>query len=88
MPKEAIAVFQKAIDLENPADDQLWYFPTIAAAYAQDGRMDEARKIVKTLLARKPNYSISESVARSFPYQTQELVDKYVDAASAAGLPK
>ena len=27
MPKEAIEVFQKAIDLENPADDQLWYFP-------------------------------------------------------------
>jgi adenylate cyclase len=88
MPKEAIAVFQKAIDLENPADDQLWYFPTIAAAYAQEGRMDEARKIVETLLARKPNYSILDSVARSFPYQTQELVDKYVNAASAVGLPK
>ena len=34
MPKEAIEVFQKAIDLESPAEDQLWYFPTIAAAYA------------------------------------------------------
>ncbi len=90
MPKEAIAVFQKAIDFENPADDQLWYFPTIAAAYAHPevGRMDEAREIVKTLLSRKPSYSISESVARSFPYKTQELVDKYVDAASAVGLPK
>jgi hypothetical protein len=50
MPKEAIEVFQKAIDLENPADDQLWYFPTIAAAYADPavGQPDDARKIVKT----------------------------------------
>jgi TolB-like protein/class 3 adenylate cyclase/Tfp pilus assembly protein PilF len=90
MPKEAIEVFQKAIDLENPADDQLWYFPTIAAAYADPavGRTDDARKIVKTLLARKPNYSASESVARSFPYKSKALVDKYMNAARAVGLPE
>ena len=90
MPKEAIEVFQKAIDLENPADDQLWYFPTIAAAYADPavGRMDDARKIVKTLLTRKPHYSISDSVSRSFPYRTQKLVDRYVNAARRVGLPE
>ena len=89
MPKEAIEVFQKAIDLENPADDQLWYFPTIAAAYADPavGRMDDARKIVKTLLSRKPQYSTSNSVSRSFPYRTQEQVDRYVNAARSLGLP-
>jgi tetratricopeptide (TPR) repeat protein len=88
MSKEGLEVFQRAIDLENPGDDQLWYFPTIAIAYAKLGQMDEAHKIVQTLLARKPHYSISDSVARSFPYKTKELVDKYVDAARRVGLPE
>ena len=89
MPKEAIEVFQNAIDLENPADDQLWDFPTRAAAYADPavGRPDDARKIVKTLLSRKPGYSISDTVSRSFPYKTKELVDRYVNAARSVGLP-
>ena len=47
MPKEAIETFERAVDLRNPQDDQLWYFPTLAAAYAQLGRMDDARKIVE-----------------------------------------
>jgi TolB-like protein/class 3 adenylate cyclase/Tfp pilus assembly protein PilF len=90
MPKEAIEVFQKAIDLQNPADDQLWYFPTIAAAYADPavGRPDDARKIVKTLLSRKPKYSTFESVSRAFPYKTKELADRYVSAARSVGLPE
>ena len=90
MPKEAIEVFQKAIDLQNPADDQLWYFPTIAAAYADPavGRPDDARKIVKTLLSRKPKYSTFESVSRAFPYKTKELTDRYVNAARSVGLPE
>jgi adenylate cyclase len=89
MPKRAIEVFQKAIDLQNPADDQLWYFPTIAAAYADPavGQPDEARKIVKTLLSRKPKYSTFESVSRAFPYKTKELTDRYVNAARSVGLP-
>ena len=62
MPKEAIEIFEQAIDLQNPDEEQLWYLPTIAAAYAHPtvGRMDDARKIVKTLLSRKPDFSISE----------------------------
>jgi adenylate cyclase len=90
MPKEAIEVFQKAIDLQSPGDDQLWYFPTIAAAYANPavGRMEDARKIVQTLLSRKPHYSISDSVSRSFPYKTKALVDRYVNAARGVGLPE
>lgn len=90
MPKEAIEAFQKAIDLQNPADDQLWYFPTIAAAYADPavGRPDDARKIVKTLLSRKPKYSTFESVSRAFPYKTKELTDRYVNAARSVGLPE
>ena len=90
MPKEAIEVFQKTIDLRNPADDQLWYFPAIAAAYADAavGRPDDARKVVQTLLSRKPGYSVSNSVSRSFPYRTKELTDRYVTAARGVGLPE
>ncbi len=90
MPKEAIEVFQKAIDLQNPTDDQLWYFPTIAAAYADAavGQPDDARKVVETLLSRKPGYSISASVSRAFPYKSRELADRYVSAARSVGLPE
>ena len=89
MPKEAIEVFEQAIDLQNPSEDQLWYFPTIAAAYAHPtvGRMDDAHKIVKTLLSRKPEFSTSEFVSRLLPYKTKELLDRYVNAVRRAGLP-
>ena len=87
--KKAIEIFEQAIDLQNPGDDQLWYFPTIAAAYAHPtvGRMDDARKIVKTLLSRKPEFSISEFVSRLLPYKTKELLDRYLNAVRRAGLP-
>jgi adenylate cyclase len=88
MPKEAVEIFERAVDLRNPQDDQLWYFPTLAVAYTQLGRMDDARKTVETLLSRRPNYSTSEVVSRAFPYKTKELTDKYVNAVRRAGLPE
>jgi len=90
MPKEAVEIFEQAIDLQNPDEDGLWYFPFIAAAYAHPtvGRMDDARKIVKTLLSRKPEYSISEALAHAYPYRTKELIGRFVDAARRAGLPE
>ena len=89
MPKEAIETLEQAIDLQNPNDDQLWYLPTLAAAYAHPavGRMDDARKIVKTFLSRKPEFSTSKAVSR-YPYKTKELLDRYVDALRRAGLPE
>jgi hypothetical protein len=32
----------EAIDLKNPDEEQVWYLPTIVAAYAEVGRMDDA----------------------------------------------
>jgi adenylate cyclase len=89
MPKEAIEILEQALDLQNPDEDQLWYFPTLAAAYANPtvGRMDDARKIVKTILSREPEFSISKKVAR-YPYKTKELTDRYVNAVRRAGLPE
>jgi len=89
MPQKAIEIFEQAMDLQNPDEEQLWYFPTIAAAYAHPtvGRMDDARKIVKTFLSRKPGFSTSKAVAR-YPYKTKELLDRYVNAVRRAGLPE
>ena len=89
MPKEAIEILEQAIDLQNPDDEQLWYLPALAAAYANPavGRMDDARKIVETILLRKPEFSTSKAVSR-FPYKTKELVDRYVNAVRRAGLPE
>ena len=89
MPQKAIEIFEKVIDLQNPDDDGLWYFPFIAAAYADPtvGRMDDAREIVKTLLSRKPEFSISEALSHAYPYKAKELVDRFVNAARRAGVP-
>jgi hypothetical protein len=62
--------------------------PHVGRRATEHYRTDDAGKIVKTLLSRKPNYSISESVARSFPYKSQALVDKYMNAVRAVGLPE
>jgi TolB-like protein/class 3 adenylate cyclase/Tfp pilus assembly protein PilF len=89
MPLKAIEILEQAIDLQNPDEYQLWYFPTLAAAYAHPtvNRMDDAAKIVKTFLSRKPEFSTSKAVSR-YPYKTKGLVDRYVNALRRAGLPE
>jgi TolB-like protein/class 3 adenylate cyclase/Tfp pilus assembly protein PilF len=87
LPEEAIKIFEQAIDLKNPDEEQLWYLPTIAAAYAEVGRMDDADKVVKTVLSRDPNFSIAKKVSR-YPYKTKELVERYANALRRAGLPE
>ena len=73
---------------EPPIKDQLWYLPTLAAAYADSvGRMDDAHKIVKGILSLQPEFSIAEVASRN-PYKTKELVDRYVNALRRAGLPE
>jgi hypothetical protein len=47
--------------------------------------MDDARKIVKTLLSCKPEFSTSEFVSRLLPYK---LLDRYLNAVRQAGLPE
>jgi adenylate/guanylate cyclase family protein len=89
MPKEAIAILKPEIDVKNPDDDQLWFFPTLAASYANPivGRMDDAHRIVRTLLSHKPAFSISKNVSE-LPYKTDEQRDRYVNALRRAGLPE
>ena len=87
MPKEAIEIFEQAIDLKNPDEEQLWYLPTIAAAYAEVGRMDDAHELVRTILSRQPDFSIAKKVSR-YPYKTKELANRYANALRRAGLPE
>ena len=87
VPEEAIKIFEQAIDLKNSDEEQLWYLPTIAAAYAEVGRMDDAHEVVKTILSREPDFSISKKVSR-YPYKTKELADRYANALRRAGLPE
>ena len=87
MPEEAIKVFEQAIDLKNPDEEQLWYLPTIAAAYAEVGRMEDAHEVVRTILSREPDFSIAKKVSR-YPYKTKELADRYANALLRAGLPE
>lgn len=88
MPQEAIGILEQVID-RDPNKEQLWVLPTLAAAYAHPtvGRMDDARKIVKTILSLEPEFSISEVVSRA-PYKTKEQIDRYVNALRRAGLPE
>ena len=86
MPREAIETLEPVID-EPPIKDQLWYLPTLAAAYAEVGRMDDAHKIVKGILSLQPEFSIAEVASRN-PYKTKELVDRYMNALRLAGLPE
>ena len=87
MPEEAIKVFEQATDLKNPDEEQLWYLPTIAAAYAEVGRMDDAHQVMRTILSREPDFSIAKKAAR-YPYKTKELADRYANALLRAGLPE
>ena len=49
--------------------------------------MDDARKVVKTILSLKPKFSISETVSQ-YPYKTKEQIDRYVNALRRTGLPE
>jgi len=56
-----------------------------AAAYAKMGRIDEARRVVKSLLALDAKYSLKRAVGRH-PYRNAADRDKLVTALMQAGL--
>src|SRR5262249_45007307 len=55
------------------------------ASLAQAGRIDEARSSLAILLREQPELSI-EWVRANVPYQTPQLLERYVDALRKAGL--
>ena len=93
-PQKAIEILEGVVDLQEPKEEQLWVYPFLAAAYADPsvGRMDDARKVVDTLLSTDKQlsnkaFSISDELSRA-PYKIKEQADRYVTALRRAGLPE
>jgi TolB-like protein/tetratricopeptide (TPR) repeat protein len=57
----------------------------LCASLAQAGRIDEARSSLATLLREQPELSI-EWVKANVPYQTPQLMERYVQGLHKAGL--
>src|SRR5439155_18330862 len=55
------------------------------ASLAQAGRIDEARTYLATVRREQPQLSI-EWIRASVPYQTQELMERFLDGMRKAGL--
>jgi len=55
------------------------------ASLAQAGRIDEARLFLETVRREQPAISI-EWIRASVPYQTPELLERYLDGMRKAGL--
>ena len=57
------------------------------ASLAQIGRADEARSLLAALRREHPELSI-EWIRTSVPYQTPELMERFLDGMRKAGLDK
>jgi hypothetical protein len=55
------------------------------ASLAQAGRVDEARLFLETVRCEQPRISI-EWIKASVPYQTPELMERYLEGMRKAGL--
>jgi hypothetical protein len=55
------------------------------ASLAQLGRIDEARSFLATVRREQPRISI-EWIRASVPYQTPELMERYLEGMRKAGL--
>ena len=86
MPKEAIEVLERAIDRQDPTEDQLWVLPSLAAAYAEVGQIDRAHEMSDTIRKLAPDFS-SNARADEEPYQPKDR-ERYVNALIRAGLPE
>ena len=58
------------------------------AAYAQAGRLDEARRAVADLLADEPEMRLSRLNAMRGPWRRSDDFDRFVDGLRLAGLPE
>ena len=82
--EEAIANFKKALNL---APNDMLTYATIAVAYIEAGREDEARAAVAEVIRINPKFSLLEA-AKILSYKNQADNDMYIDALRKAGLPE
>jgi hypothetical protein len=55
------------------------------ASLAQSGRIDEAREFLKLVRGEQPQLSL-DWIKASVPYQTPELMERFLDGMRKAGL--
>src|SRR5262245_10683869 len=61
---------------------------SLAAAYAQLGRMEEARTAAAGVLRLQPNYTISGTSRRLFAFKDPKDAKHFFDGLRKAGLPE
>ena len=79
---EAISELKKAVAY---SPDELGAHVTLASAYAEAGRLEEARVEAAEVMRILPTFSI-ESHARVSPFKKQEHLDRLVESLRKAGL--
>jgi len=79
---EAISELKKAVAY---SPDELLAHVTLASAYAEADRLEEARAEAAEVIRILPTFSI-ESQARVSPYKKQEHINRLVDSLRKAGL--
>ena len=83
--------YEKAIEVSKKALHQdpsiIGGFVTLACAYAQLGRKEDARHYVDELVAYIPRYSL-RALRKNPMFVDPELIDKLVESMRLAGLPE
>ena len=83
--------YEEAIEqLKTERDDPRGYFAaeTLAMAYAELGRLDEARLALESLLKRSPNLNVEYFRVLYQHFRREEDLGLYLDALRKAGMPE
>jgi adenylate cyclase len=79
---EAIAAFQRGLE-QHPNSERLRIW--LAAAYAQAGKIDEAKWEAEQLLVDDPEFSVGR-IERVFPFSDPKDLEHFLDGLRKAGL--
>jgi len=80
--KEAIAAFRQGLST-NPDSERLRVW--LAAAYALDGQLDQAKWEAEQVLAENPGFSF-ERLASAFPFKDRSDLERFLQGMRLAGL--
>ena len=81
--------YEEAIEyLEKAQEGGVEYFPFLAAAYAELGRLDEAKAIVKRIQDNFPAISLAGVRSAYTYYQRPEDLEHHLESVRKAGVPE
>jgi adenylate cyclase len=81
---EAIAAFKSGLG-SDPSEERLHVW--LAAAYAQSGRLKDAKWEADEVLVANPDFSLKK-LKRAFPFANRADLANFVEGARKAGLPE